>query len=743
MLIEEEDAAELKTWVVKRLENISDADSDVLADYVIALMRADTPESELRTTAVDCLEDFLKDNTATFVDEIFKAIHTKSYSPRNLIPQSASSTSPTFAAPSGPAGAYGSLGVGRGLHGGYQESRKRSYNDRQEEGPGLDSHYSRGERQIKQMRRGGRGGRADAFVPRNGRGGFQESMYPQARASPVALGFQNMPMPPPFDPNDPLATIMAMQAMGLPPLPGMPPLPQAGSPNVLPQFGGQSLSPSHGPRRNTHRERCRDYDEKFFCERGDACPYEHGTDRLVASGQDEYDPKNSTIMNPQATSPTSNGHGGSQEHRGNGYTQGRGRGDRGGFLQRRNNHRADFSQAGPNHDRSITTIVVEQIPEEKFDDQSVRDFFSEFGNIEQVTMQPYKRLALVKYDDYMAARRAYESPKVIFENRFVKVYWYKPGGLPTPPATAKGTVKSPHMSKDEGPPFDREKFERDAVAAQKKLEEKKVQMKDVEAKRHALEKQKEELAQKQAEEKRRLLEKLAAKVVAPNGDTSMTDATNGSHGADDNKVSAHTKALREKVAELEAEAKSLGLDSALSDTPYQYRGRGRGRGRGSYRGWEGFASGSESFRGNPRGRSAFVGRGGGKYNLDNRTKKVAVTGDLSGEKDEALRQYLLGVGEFEAIEGHPDRPDTQVVTFKDRPTAETFMYGVHDIPLVGKLDFAWFNAPGVSGQPTPKQAETDGDTGMGGTRADDHHADKGTVLANTEVDYDVAEDEVW
>ena len=36
-----------------------------------------------------------------------------------------------------------------------------------------------------------------------------------------------------------------------------------------------------------------------------------------------------------------------------------------------------------------------------------------------------------------------------------------------------------------------------------------------------------------------------------------------------------------------------------------------------------------------------MGRGGGKYNLDNRTKKVAITGDLSGDKDEALRQYLL------------------------------------------------------------------------------------------------------
>ena len=498
-------------------------------------------------------------------------------------------------------------------------------------------------------------------------------------------------------------------------------------------------------------------------------------------------------MTPHPTSPTANGHGVTQDHRGHGYPRGRGRGDRGVLLQRRNNNRAEFSQAGPNHDRSVTTIVVEQIPEDRFDDQSVRGFFSEFGTIEEVTMQPYKRLALVKYDDYMAARRAYESPKVIFDNRFVKVYWYKPGGIPAPPPTAKGNVNPPSMSKEEEHSFDREKFERDAVAAQKKLEEKKSQMKDVEAKRQALEKQKEELAQKQAEEKRKLLEKLAAKGVARNGDM----ATNGNSGTDDNKISAHTKALREKVAELEAEAKSLGLDSALTDTPYQYRGRGRGRGRSSYRGtclenpsffvwteyrkastytlehailtsdclgWEGFASGLENSRGNYRGRSSFVGRGGGKYNLDNRTKRVAVTGDLTGEKDEALRQYLLvsrasrlhwlrrlktelmevqGVGEFEAIEAHPDRSDTQVVTFKDRITAETFMYGNQDIPLVGKLDFAWFNAPGVPAQPTPKLIEADGDTRMGGTRVDDHHADKGTALANTEVDYDVAEDEVW
>ena len=41
----------------------SDADSDVLADYVLALIRADTPEPELRANAIENLEDFLKERS--------------------------------------------------------------------------------------------------------------------------------------------------------------------------------------------------------------------------------------------------------------------------------------------------------------------------------------------------------------------------------------------------------------------------------------------------------------------------------------------------------------------------------------------------------------------------------------------------------------------------------------------------------------------------------------------------------
>ena len=41
----------------------SDADSDVLADYVLALIRADSPEQELKKGAIENLEDFLREST--------------------------------------------------------------------------------------------------------------------------------------------------------------------------------------------------------------------------------------------------------------------------------------------------------------------------------------------------------------------------------------------------------------------------------------------------------------------------------------------------------------------------------------------------------------------------------------------------------------------------------------------------------------------------------------------------------
>jgi hypothetical protein len=44
------------------MNHSSDADSDVLADYVLALIRADTPDEDLKKNAMENLEDFLRDS---------------------------------------------------------------------------------------------------------------------------------------------------------------------------------------------------------------------------------------------------------------------------------------------------------------------------------------------------------------------------------------------------------------------------------------------------------------------------------------------------------------------------------------------------------------------------------------------------------------------------------------------------------------------------------------------------------
>jgi hypothetical protein len=77
---------------------------------------------------------------------------------------------------------------------------------------------------------------------------------------------------PPFDPNNPLEAILQLQAMGIPipPMPGLdaPPPPQAG--------GGGHHHPGQAPPRR--RQRCRDFDEKGYCARGNSCMFQHGAD---------------------------------------------------------------------------------------------------------------------------------------------------------------------------------------------------------------------------------------------------------------------------------------------------------------------------------------------------------------------------------------------------------------------------------------------------------------------------------
>ncbi|KAL4909992.1 hypothetical protein BDW74DRAFT_144173 [Aspergillus multicolor] len=709
MQLTEDQAAEVKTWVVKKLEDISDADSDVLADYVLALIRSDAPDEEIRKASVENLEDFLREHTTEFVEELFATFAPKQTpaAPAQVqIPQAPTQPSTQAIPPTGPLnGSYGPQSHGDNF------SRKRTFDDGFGENQGHEGapHH----RNFKN--------------PRRGRGGSW--MGASGQFPPPRGGFPVMsPSFPGFDQNDPMAAMMALQSMGFPQMPGMPPMP------MPPGSGPPGQQPEQMGPKST--EKCPFYETQGICYLGGACPYQHDT-VPGASKDDEYDPKSSGIV-----SDFRRRHDGPM--RGNDRGRGRGRGgDRGGFNNR--SRRSEFSAAGPNDDTSIKTIVVEQIPDDKLDEFSVKEFFSQYGEITELSLQPYKKLALITYADHATAKAAWSSPKVIFDNRFVKVYWHKPKERPG----ANGV---------DSQPFDAEEFQKQQEEAQKAYEEKARQRQETEKAKQDLEKQREELLKKQEEEKKRLLQKIGG--AASSG--SATPTGEASQSPSDENASEQTKQLRAQLAALEAEAKSLGLDpNHSSDQSTSYRGRGRGYGRGGYpprgRGYD------PSYRGSYRGRGGFPARGrGGVLRLDNRPKRVAVSGiKPNSEQDEAFRQHLIGIGEYESVTPNPTEENSLIVAFKERYQAEKFMFSARNIPSVGEVQLSWVpnppisippSAPGQQGVGTPgldgkvgsdedtiMDSVSDQDQVRGGNQA--NGAAAGPAAGAAEMDYDVAEDD--
>ena len=672
MILDDSESDLLKKWVIKKLESISDADSDVLADYVVALAKTDDPEPAAKANCIENLKDFLVDNTEPFVDQLFHAISTKSFDPNQPPPKPAA---PTYQPPKRTSIEQPRFSI---------ESRKRSYHDwdrdEQAHSNGRIQSYDGGDRPMKQPRRGGRG--------HDQRGGGQP---------PQQYGMPQMPAPfpgmPPIDPNNPMATLFAMQqALGL--FPGLP----NGTPTA---------------------QRCRDYDTKGFCAAGMSCPYGHGNDPVVIPGMNqEYGPNNASLLN---IAPSRTGHLNlSQNNRGRGDFRGRGRGAnnfRGGGK------RSIISHLGPTRDLSNTTIVVESIPQDKCDEQMMRDFFSEFGNIDEVTVQPDKKLAIIKYDDHAAAQAAYESPKVVFDNRFVKVFWHKTDRQLNPMAGSSHVNMDRKASNDVEMQDDNQT---DPVELAKQQEEAQRKHDEAKKQREEMAKQRLELdAQLKAKEEER--RKMADLIARKTGKAQSPQAEAGS----ENGVveSEQTKGLKAQLAKLEAEAKSLGLNpdemtnGISSPTSFRGRGgfRGRPRGRGHY----------PSYRGGWAG-----GRGGAVMRLDNRPKTVAVTfpDGSYNTHEEALRQFLLFNNlDSATLTNHPDRDDTALVAFNQRFEGENFMAAATNSELlhIGKVELAWY-------KPDNNAAATNGT----------HDSD--TKMAQTETteqpsreneNYEMAEDE--
>jgi RNA-binding protein 26 len=332
----------------------------------------------------------------------------------------------------------------------------------------------------------------------------------------------------------------------------------------------------------------------------------------------------------------------------------------------------------------MTGIVVEGIPDDKCDEDHVREFFSEFGDIDGITMQPEQKLAIVKYSSHDAAQAAYDSPKVVFDNRFVKVYWHKQAKhaktSSEAPAVAQESSNELDVVMDDGGDADqRDDFLQHVDEFQRKYQESKVT-------RELCAEKKQEVSSKlkKIEEERKKMETM----IAQRTSGSTLSAANGD--ADNEQ----TKALKEQLAQLEAEAKSLGIDTDAPTTngynsynsSYRgrggYRGRGRGAGRGAYRGFRGGWAGSG-------------GRGGAVMRLDNRPKTVAVTFAAGSYEDhnEAIRQFLLFNSlDSAAVTKHPERDDTALLAFNQRYEGEIFMSALtnSELPHAGKVELSWY-----------------------------------------------------
>jgi hypothetical protein len=285
--------------------------------------------------------------------------------------------------------------------------------------------------------------------------------------------------------------------------------------------------------------------------------------------------------------------------------------------------RSSFSLPGYSHDRSNTTLVVEQIPQEYFNDDGIRTYFSEFGEIANLELHPKRRLAVIRFANRQAANQAYHSPKAVFENRFVKVYWYGPDT-----GEKLSLEKNEDIDMEDPKNKEEERLDLEAIAirqaeAQKAFEERRRKAQEADARAAEIERQLEEKNREIAEIKRQLAELSGD----PSDEFSQTLAT------------------------LQAEAAEL-FDQHGPDEPSP-SDRGHGAFRGTYRGRGYFpprARGYAPYRGAYRGRAGgFAGRAANKK-LDNRPRRLAVTGiKPDSPRDESLRQHLLVSGDCSCI----------------------------------------------------------------------------------------------
>ncbi|XP_040005857.1 RNA-binding protein 27 isoform X4 [Xiphias gladius] len=323
MIIENVEA--LKSWLAKLLEPICDADPSALANYVVALVKKDKPEKELKALCADQLDVFLQKETTGFVDKLFECLTTKNYLGNPAAKEAPKEEVKLPAVKSdvvepetpeeerenrwrrSPLRNRSDFNESRSRDDRRRDERKRREFDRH----GKSSSDSHRERERHERRRGSprgrsysrsrsrsrsgsrgksrdrehRGGRdfkSKFEVERKDTDGYNSSTTsgpPQQHPLPL------LPLPTPPHPFSSSSSSSAgVSGAGGVPVVTLAHLPDSTTDSWSGYYGTQRQDGVGKPFNNKSaslKQRCRDYDEKGFCVRGDLCPFDHGNDPLI------------------------------------------------------------------------------------------------------------------------------------------------------------------------------------------------------------------------------------------------------------------------------------------------------------------------------------------------------------------------------------------------------------------------------------------------------------------------------
>ncbi|KAI9499232.1 hypothetical protein BDB00DRAFT_795946 [Zychaea mexicana] len=733
----------LQSYLIREVQTLCDADPDLVAQYITALIGSGDPPHILRQSLDEKLREFFGDQTGPFIDRLFKEL---GYDSNDKHDSNNDSRAPERSRQASDYSDEEDDGDRNFKHRRPRSEAARDNDGRYSRSSGDDRHYNSS------------GSSRDRRHVSDGYGGSRHSRNEGYRTGSNSI------------PRGPAAMYDRRQQhlSSLPPHRG----PGGGGGR-----GGYRGDISGG---RPMRPLCRDYNERGYCTRGDMCPYDHGADRIVVDDGsfstptfpnvstqmgpplyqqqqaappffgmpgnfDAYDPERATLMPNSGNIPsfpvdvpgmmmpaTSDNMGGNRMFatpRGGGMMRGRGgRGGRG---------RGGGHMGPVHHKRQNTTLVVENIPTEFCEISKVNEYFKKFGSLTNISVQSHMHKAILQFATNAEANAAYSSPDPIFDNRFVKVYWCKEneddnkaassdasGGRAKP--DTKSSPSTTTSMKRQSEPDPEEVAARAAELAklreekQKKHQERMKAILDVQ-------KQKEQLLQKQIEEQKQLMGKLsnskdmtkaekeellkslkkiakdidisrAAKASALPPSMTTTAAASASAQAPTQQTPAEASpyataseptgetadgATATSSEELAAKLAKLEAEAASLGITPQSQGGGYHGGRGGYYG---------------RGRGYPRMRGGGavRYSLDNRPTKIFVKGVPEDAKDE-MRKHFEQFGNLTMVESHEDGI---IVDYSQRFESEKAMVGGTSTPR-GKLEFSWYTGAMSNGSSQP------------------------------------------